>query len=227
MSKSEKARATVILTKVLLVEDHPIVRQGVRMVVERESDLCICGETDNAVDALVMMAAQKPDVVLIDLSLKDSSGLDLIRQASTQFPDLRMVVLSMRDEALYAERVLRSGAMGYITKEENPANVIEGIRTVLRGNIYISGQMSSKVLSRFANSGTGGGRTPFDTLTDRELEIFELIGNGLPTREIAQRLHISSKTVDSHRENIKDKLKCSSASRLLRQAIHWVQYQEC
>ncbi|MCE5328042.1 MAG: response regulator transcription factor [Planctomycetaceae bacterium] len=217
-------------SKILLVEDHPIVRQGIKMVVERESDLCICGETDNAADALALMAAEKPDVALIDLSLKDSSGLDVIRQAATQFPNLRMLVLSMREEALYAERVLRCGAMGYITKEENPANVVEGIRTVLRGNIYISGQMSSKVLSRFAGvyaSGSGSGRNLMDSLTDRELEIFELIGNGLPTREIAQRLHISSKTVDSHRENIKDKLKCASASRLLRQAIHWVQYQEC
>ncbi|MFW6132536.1 MAG: response regulator [Planctomycetota bacterium] len=211
-------------SSVLIVDDHPIVRQGIRMLLDQQEDLCVCGEAESAAEALRVLNQDAPDVAVVDLTLKDSSGLELIKDIRARWPDVRILVLSMRDEAFYAERCLQAGARGYVTKEQGPTQVIEGIRAVLGGRVYLSEEMASKVLSKFA-AGGGEGGSPVQSLTDRELEIFQLIGAGLTLREISQRLHVSPKTVDSHREHIKDKLGLDTANDLLKHAIQWVQMQ--
>ncbi len=211
--------------RILLVDDHPVVRQGIRMMLEQNPDLEISGEAESASDALDAIEQTKPDLAIIDLSLKESSGLELLKDIRIRYPEIIILVLSMRDEALYAERVLRAGARGYITKGEGVGQVLEGVRKVLKGEIFVSEVLAARVLSRIVAGGSEQGASPLDRLTDRELEIFELIGQGLPTREVAAKLHISSKTVDSHRENIKGKLEIESAPELLKQAIQWVQCQ--
>jgi len=210
--------------KILLVDDHPLVRQGVATLVGQEDGLEICCEAADAHEALKGMERCRPDLALVDLTLKDRSGLELIKDMQVRFPDVKILVLSMRDEGFYAERVLRAGARGYITKEEGPRKVIEGIRKVLAGQIYISERMATKVMAKIIG-GAEPGESAVDELTDRELEIFELIGKGLATREVAAQLHISPKTVDSHREHIKRKLKLDTAADLSRHAIQWVQCQ--
>jgi DNA-binding NarL/FixJ family response regulator len=211
---------------VYVVEDHPLVRQGIATLISQQSDLEMAGEADNAHDALNDMEASPPDVAVVDLTLKDSSGLDLIKDLQIRLPRVQVLVLSMRDEGFYAERVLRAGARGYVTKEEGGKRVVEGIRKVLAGEIYVSDKMATKVMSRIIGGELEAGGSPMDELTDRELEVFELIGNGQATREIARRLHISTKTVDSHREHIKRKLRLDTAAELNKHAIQWVQSQQ-
>jgi DNA-binding NarL/FixJ family response regulator len=206
----------------VIVDDHPIVRQGLQMLMEGEPDLELCGESDNTVDALTMIEKVKPDLAIVDLALRDSSGLDLIKDLQVRLPDLPVLVLSMREEGFYAERVLRAGARGYVAKEEGPKQLLEGVRRVLQGQVYVSDRIASKVMSKIV-SGADQTESPIGMLSDRELEVFELIGQGLPTREIAKRLHISSKTVDSHREHIKRKLGLDSGTDLLKHAIEWKQ----
>ena len=169
------------------------------------------------------MERTRPDAAIVDLTLKESSGLELLKDARIRYPDVLVLVVSMRDEGLYAERVLRAGARGYVTKEEGPEKVLEGLRKILQGQIYISEKMASKVMSKIVEGANQHGGSPLDLLTDRELAVFELIGNGLPTREVAKKLHVSPKTVDSHKEHIKDKLKLDSGTELLKQAIQWLQ----
>lgn len=213
--------------KVALIDDHPLIRQGVRLLISAESDMEVCGEAGTANEALELFEKTNPDVAVVDLTLKESSGLELIKDAHIRCPKMRILVLSMRDEGFYAERVLRAGARGYITKEEGPKKVLEGIRRVLSDEICISDRVASRLMSKIIQGPRGAAQgLAVDTLTDRELEIFELVGNGLPTREISKRLHISTKTVDSHREHIKGKLKLESAAELLKHAIQWVQCQK-
>jgi DNA-binding NarL/FixJ family response regulator len=211
--------------KVIIVDDHPIIRQGLRVVIDQQPDMVVCGEAWSVSQALQVMERAVPDLAIVDLSLKDSSGLDLIKDIAIRWPGVQVLVLSMRDEAFYAERVLRAGARGYVTKDEGPQKVVDALRKIIRGEIHLSDQMASKILRKFA-----GGSAPtaslVDSLTDRELQVMHLIGSGLPTREIAERLHISTKTVDSHREHIKEKLRLESATELLKHAIQWVQCQE-
>ena len=212
--------------RVMIVDDHPLVRQGINMLLANEDDLEVCAEAETASGALAAMEKAKPDVAIVDLTLKESSGLELLKDVRIRYPDVLVLVLSMRDEGLYAERVLRAGARGYVTKEEGPEKVLEGLRKILQGHIYISEKMASKVMSKIVEGASESGGSPMNLLTDRELGVFELIGNGLPTREIAKKLHISPKTVDSHREHIKDKLKLDSGTELLKQAIQWSQIQK-
>lgn len=210
--------------RVFLVDDHPIVRQGVRMLVNQEADMEVCGEAESASDALVEIARTKPHVALVDLSLKDSSGLELIKDLRIRQPELAILVLSMRDESFYAERVFRAGAMGYIPKDEGSERVVEGIRKVHAGEMFVSERLSAKMISRFVGNKPGAGTSAADVLSDRELEVFEMIGKGLTTRQVARKLHLSIKTVESHREHIKEKLKLSNATELLKNAIQWVQF---
>jgi DNA-binding NarL/FixJ family response regulator len=226
MTVEQENRHKTDKKRIFLVDDHPIVRQGIRMVIEQEADLAVCGEAESAHEAMSAIEESHPDLAVVDLTLRDSSGLELIKDLQIRCPELLVLVLSMRDEAFYAERVLRAGARGYITKEEGPGKVIEGIRNILGGQIHISERMSSKVIRKFVDGRSEEAATPVDRLTDRELEVFEMVGNGLPTREIAGRLHISPKTVDSHREHIKQKLKIDNATELLKQAIQWIQMQK-
>lgn len=209
--------------QVYLVDDHPIVRQGIRLLIEQEPDLAVCGDSDNAADAIKAIEALRPDLAIVDLSLKNSSGLELIKDMQARCPEVRILVLSMHDEYFYAERVLRAGARGYITKEEGTEKVIDGIRRLLAGEVYLSEKMASRMVCRLVG-GKGGALQPtIDRLTDRELEVFEFIGLGMGTREIAERLHLSAKTIESHREHIKEKLSLNGAADLLKHAIHWMQ----
>jgi DNA-binding NarL/FixJ family response regulator len=211
--------------RVLIVDDHPLIRQGISTLLAQTDDLEVCAEAESAPKALAAMDQARPDAAVVDLTLKEGSGLELIKDLRIRYPDVVVLVLSMRDEGFYAERVLRAGARGYVTKEEGPQKVVEGIRKVLQGQIYVSEKMASKVMGKIVEGASQPGGSPTAELTDRELAVLELIGAGLPTREIATRLHISPKTVDSHREHIKDKLKLDGATELLKYAVQWVQGQ--
>ena len=209
-------------TKVVIVDDHPIVRQGLAQLINQEPDLEVCGEAESASEALRVIAARQPDVAVIDLSLKDSSGLELIKDIKVRHEDLQVLVLSMHDESFYAERVLRAGARGYVTKEEGTEKVVEGIRRLLNGEIYLSDRMSGKMICKIVEGKPGAGLS-IDRLSDRELEVFELIGQGMGTRQIAKQLHLSVKTVESHRAHVKEKLKLETSTDLLKHAIQWLQ----
>jgi DNA-binding NarL/FixJ family response regulator len=209
--------------RVLLVDDHPIVRQGVKMMITQEPDMVVCGEAESADEALAAMLQSTPEVAVVDLALKESSGLELIKDAKARYPKMAMLVLSMRDEAFYAHRALRAGARGYITKEEGPGRIIEGIRTVVAGRVYLSENLASKMIGAYIVGMPEAGATLEHTLSDRELEVFELIGSGLTTRDIASKLHRSVKTIESHREHIKGKLGLQNANELLTRAVQWVE----
>lgn len=208
-------------TRVLVVDDHPIVRQGMIRLINEAPDLAVVAEGGSAEEALQAIAEHKPDIAIIDLFLKDSSGLDLIKDIKTHHPETYILVLSMHDASVYAERVLRAGARGYIMKDEGAAKVLEGIRHVLAGEIYLGEETSQKILSRLAGQSLSSEEAQINSLTDREIEILDLLGRGLGTQEIAAKLHRSAKTVETHRENIKAKLNMASSRDLLQYAIEW------
>lgn len=209
--------------RVLVVDDHPVVRQGLALLINHEPDLVVCGEAATAAEALKAVADTRPDVAIVDLSLKGTSGLDLIKDIKVRHPGLPVLVLSMSDENVYAERALRAGARGYMMKEEATEKVLTALRRVLGGAVYLSDAMASRLLSQFVAGDAAGGGSPVDRLSDRELEVFRLIGQGLGTGEIAHRLHLSPKTIETHRAHIKAKLGLDSATDLLRQAIRFVE----
>jgi DNA-binding NarL/FixJ family response regulator len=219
----ESTKAAKEKVKVFLVDDHPIVRQGVKLLVDQEPDMVVCGDADNAPAALKAIEAAQPDLAIVDISLRDSSGLELIKDLKIRCPKLLVLVLSMHDESFYAERVLRAGARGYITKDEGTEKVVEGIRKLLKGEIFLSDKIASKMIYKLVDARPGNARPSVECLTDRELEVFELIGSGMGTRDIAQKLHLSVKTIESHREHIKGKLKLDGATELLKHAIQWIQ----
>lgn len=210
--------------KIVIVDDHPIVRQGLKKVIEKESDMIVCGEAGGASEAVLVIARERPDIVVADISLDgESSGLDLVRAIKERFGDVKSLVLSMHDESVYAERAIRAGARGYITKNDGPSNIVYALRSVLKGDIYLSGAMSARLISKlFHGNQPDPPRGIIENPTDRELEIFQLIGNGFSTGEIARRLNLSPHTIETHRKNIKDKLGLSSGSELNKQAIQWV-----
>jgi DNA-binding NarL/FixJ family response regulator len=204
--------------KILIVDDHPMVREGLRGTIKGEPDLEICGEAENASQALEALKTTKPDLVLMDISLPGKSGLELIKDLKVMHPGLPVLVLSMHDESLYAERVLRAGAGGYITKQQRPEVLIAAIREVLAGHTYVSNQLSEKILKLFSRREVVT-TSPLEILTDREFEIFQLIGEGESTSQIAKHLHISPKTVAVHYANIRRKLKLETYSDLIRLAV--------
>jgi DNA-binding NarL/FixJ family response regulator len=216
-----KQRPVTGKMRVFLVDDHPIVRRGFQMLFSREPDLLACGEADSGTAALEKILELKPHVAIVDLLLKGTSGLDLIKQLRAQRLPIKLLVFTIRNEGIYAERALRAGADGYITKEEGPEKVIEGIRLVMQGRRYVSPTLAEKMVSRLTNHSSAA-RSPAELLSDRELEIFELIGNGFGSREIANTLHLSVKTVESHREHIKTKLGLTRATELVRHAFNWI-----
>jgi len=207
--------------RILIVDDHPLVREGLRHLVANERDLEVCGEADDSAEALRQIKNTGPDVAVVDISLKSSHGIDLIEEIKRQNDRIKVLVSSMHDETLFAERCLRAGAMGYINKEESPAILIGAIRQVLRGEIFLSQRMTNRILKR-----VGGMRTvehdPIELLTNREVEVFEMLGQGLSTKQIARRLDLSPKTIESHREKIKQKLNLANSSELVRRATQWV-----
>ena len=209
--------------KVLVVDDHPIVRQGLVQMIGHESDMEVCGEAGSAPDALRAIAACPPDIAVVDLSLKGASGLELLKDIKVRHPKLPVLVLSVYDESIYAERALRAGAKGYMMKEEAADKVLAAIRTVHSGGIYLSPAMASRLLHLFVDGKSAAVASPADRLSDRELEVFQLIGKGFGNADIARQLHISPKTVETYRAHIKDKLDLTSATELLRHAIQWVQ----
>lgn len=208
--------------RILLVDDHPIVRQGLGLLIKGAPDLMVCGEAEDADAAVKAVADLQPDLAVVDLSLKDRSGLDLIKDLVRLHPGLPILVLSMHDESLQAKRVLRAGAKGYIMKQEASDRVLDAIRTVLAGGVYLSPQMSSILLEQLVGPrAASASAAPLERLTDREIEVLSLIGKGLSSREIAARLGLSIKTIEAHRENIKDKLDLKNAVGLLRFAMQY------
>ena len=211
--------------RILIVDDHPMMRQGLGQLIGLEPDLEICGEAENAERALDCLGSAKPDLVLADISLPGKNGLELIKDFQAIQPGLPILVISMHHESLYAERVLRAGGRGYVMKQEGGKKLMEAIRQVLSGQIYVSEKMSSEILEIFSGRRAGGEGSPVEKLSDREFEVFQLIGQGKSMREIADKLHLSVKTVEVHRANIKEKLKLKSASELVRYATRWVDSQ--
>jgi DNA-binding NarL/FixJ family response regulator len=207
--------------RILLVDDHPLVRERLAEIINREPDLRVCGEAEDRHEALQAVEARRPDLVIVDLTLKNSDGLELIKDIHSRWASLRMLVVSMHDESLYAERVLRAGALGYITKQEATRNILLAVRRVLAGNIYLNERIATHILSRLTARGSAVAITPAEVLADRELQVFELTGRGLNTREIASRLHIAAKTVETYRARIRNKLSLEDGSELLRSAISW------
>jgi DNA-binding NarL/FixJ family response regulator len=210
-------------TRILLVDDHPMMRQGLAALIGSEPDLEICGQAENAAKAMAALAAHPTDLVLLDLTLPDKNGVEVIKDLRALHPAVRVLVVSMHDEAIYAERVLRAGARGYIMKQEGGPKLLQAIREVLAGQISVSEKVSARILELF--SGRSSGASPMEKLTDREFEVFQLIGQGLATRQIAGKLHLSVKTVEVHRLHIKEKLAIASAPELVRFAVRWVEAQ--
>ncbi len=209
--------------KLLIVDDHPMMREGLAQLINHEPDLTVCGEAGSANEALELVVKLKPDLVLVDISLPDKSGLELIKDLHALHPGVKMLVISMHDESLHAERALRAGARGYIMKQEGGEKLSEAIRQVLAGHIYVSGKMSARILEVFSGQRTKASRSPIERLTDREFEVFSFIGQGIGTREIARRLSLSIKTIEVHRANIKQKLGLKGATELVRHAVRWVE----
>jgi DNA-binding NarL/FixJ family response regulator len=205
--------------KIFIVDDHPVVRQGLALLINREPDLAVCGDAEEANSALQKIALLKPDVVLVDISLNGPDGLDLLKNIRMRDATLPILILSMLDELLYAERALRAGASGYIMKQEATEQVLVAIRRILGGEIYLSGRMANKILHHFAGGAPASARSPVADLTDRELEVFRLIGEGHSTRKIAEELHISVKTVESYQAHIKEKLALKNSRELVQRAI--------
>lgn len=225
MTAKKSGRAGKARTRVLIIDDHPIMRQGLAQLIGLEPDLTVCCEAENAQQAMATLETTVPDLVLLDISLPDKNGLELIKDIQALHPGLAVLVISMHDESLYAERVLRAGGRGYIMKQEGGKKLMQAIRQVLSGQIYVSEKMSVKILEIFSGRRARTGSSPIELLTDREFEVFQLIGQGRGTREIAQQLHLSPKTVEVHRANIKEKTKIKTATELIRFAVRWVETQ--
>ena len=209
--------------RILIVEDHPLMRKGLALTLEAEADLEVCGQAASAEEALSMLDTVQPDLAIVDISLPGMSGLELIKHLHTWKPDLPVLVISRHDEALYAERAIRAGARGYVMKIEAVDVIVKAVRRVLAGGLYVSEEISERLLLSMTGHRRTEARTPVELLSDRELEVFELTGRGLTTREIAERLHLSVKTIESYRTRIKTKLGLRSAAELMQHAVQWVE----
>jgi DNA-binding NarL/FixJ family response regulator len=207
--------------RIFLLDDHPLVREGLTNLINAQNDLVVCGEAEDSSGAITGIAKARPDVVLVDISLKNESGLELVKNLESQFPLVALIVLSMHDEALYAERALRAGARGYVMKRESTKCVLASIRRVLEGGVYVSERVVNSMARRFSSSSKGPESSPVERLSDRELEIFRLLGQGRSTAQIAEDLHLSLKTVQAYCARAKEKFGVSSLGELLRAAIRW------
>ncbi|HEX4262954.1 MAG TPA: response regulator transcription factor [Verrucomicrobiae bacterium] len=211
--------------RILIVDDHPMMRQGLAQLIDNEPDLKVVAEADTGGQGLDIVVSQTLDMALIDISLPDKNGLELIKDIHTVKPELPILIVSMHDEALYAERVLRAGARGYIMKQEGGKKLLQAIRQILTGQIYVSEKMSARILETFSGRRSEGSSSPVARLSDREFEVFQLIGQGKGTKEIAQHLNLSVKTVEVHRAKIKEKLSLLTATDLVRYAVRWSEVQ--
>ena len=223
MVKTKPSPVTRSRARILLVDDHAVVRFGMAQLINRQPDLAVCGEEEDAGKALSAIMALKPDLVIADISLKDSSGLELIRNLKAQFPRLPILVLSVHDESVYAEVAFRAGALGYLMKEEALEKLLTAIHRVLSGSIYVSERLAAKMLQQQLRGQSPAGESPVQGLSDRELEVLKLIGEWKKTSDIAHELHLSIKTIEYYREQIKRKLNLSSGIELTHYATAWVQ----
>jgi len=210
------------LRQVLIVDDHPFLRLGLSEALSHEPGLCVCGAVGTAEEALAAVEKLRPDLVLTDLSLPGKSGLELIKDLASLYPSLPVIAFSMHEEDIYAERCLRAGARGYLMKSDGPEKLAGAIRSVIEGGIHVSENISSRIVAAFSGRPTGNARPSLGNLSDREFELFQLLGRGLSTQQIASRMHISTKTVETHRMHIKEKLGLSTASELISFSSRWI-----
>ncbi len=211
------------MANILLVDDHPLMRKGLALTLDAETDLRVVGQAEDAETALQMVDEVEPDIVIVDISLPGMSGLEFIKHLTAVNPDVKTLVVSRHDEVLYAERSIRAGAKGYIMKLVAGDVIVKAVRRILNGGIYVSEEINERLLMGMASGRSTLSESPLDLLSDRELEVFESIGRGLATREIAERLHLSVKTVESYRARIKTKLNLQTASEVMQHAVQWVE----
>jgi DNA-binding NarL/FixJ family response regulator len=211
------------MSKILIVDDHPLMRKGLALTVDAEPDLTVCCQAANAEEAIDHIEGDEPDLVVIDISLPGMSGLELIKHLQAVHPQIKILVVSRHDESLYAERAIRAGARGYVMKLQAGNVIVKAVRRVLNGGIYVSEEISERLLLGIATGRDSLAKSPLEVLSDRELEVFELTGRGHGTRDIAERLHLSVKTVESYRARIKNKLNLNTASELMKHAVQWVE----
>ncbi|HEY5914688.1 MAG TPA: response regulator transcription factor [Verrucomicrobiae bacterium] len=223
MAQPKPTPAKDTRTRILLVDDHAVVRYGIAQLINREADLVVCGEEENASNALSAIERLKPGLVIADISLKDSSGLELMRNIKAQYSRLPVLVVSAHDESVYGEIAFRAGALGYLMKQEALEKIIVAIRRVLSGNIYVSDALAAKMLQQQISGKTNLQDSPVKSLSDRELEVFQMIGQWKKTSEIAQELHLSIKTIEYYREQIKHKLNLKNSAELTQHATSWVE----
>ena len=220
--KATKRTPTDRSRRVLIVDDHPIVRHGMGQLLEDEPDLNVCAEAANAGEAVRAVEEFHPDMAIIDIQLDGMDGLNLLKDLKARWPELHVLIVSVHDETLYAERALRAGALGYLNKQTATDFLVEACRRVLAGEIYLSEQMSNRLLHSVVGGKTDLEESPIDRLSDRELEVYRLLGEGLGTRQIADKLALSMKTIETYRENIKEKLNLADSNQLVRHAVQWV-----
>lgn len=213
-------------TRIYIVDDHALFRKGLATLINSEPDMEICGESDDCAVATQNILKLKPDLVVVDICLRGNNGIELIKNIKAVEPDIQVIVLSMHDESVYALRVLRAGAKAYVMKQDAANAVIDAIRWVGKGQLYVSEHVASQMLNRYAQGESLGDDSPVASLSDRELEVLTLIGSGVPTREIASRLHVSIKTIETHRAHIKAKLNLATASQLVQFCVRWVDQSE-
>ena len=211
------------MVKILIVEDHEIFRLGIKELINHEPDMVVCGEAEDVDEARALIKDFQPDMVIIDITLKKSNGLDLIKDINTFNKSMKMLVLSMHDELLYAERSLQAGAQGYIMKQETSKSIVKAIRHILQGNIYVSDNIMGNLLNRVRTGQDTFEKSPVENLSDRELEVLRRIGQGRSTGEIAEEMNLSVSTISTYRERIKEKLQLKNSAELVRYAVHWVE----
>jgi DNA-binding NarL/FixJ family response regulator len=221
LTNHSPSNTVVDKSRIFIVDDHPLVREGLTNLINGQDDLIICGEAKDSAQALDGIMKARPDVALIDISLENQSGLELVKQLRNQFPHVALIVLSMHDETLYAERVVRAGARGYVMKHETSKSVLASIRRVLEGGVYFSERIVNRMARRVSSAGAAAARSPVERLSDRELEIFRLLGQGRTTSQIAEDLNLSLKTVQAYCARAKEKFGVASLTELLRAAIRW------
>lgn len=210
---------------IFIVDDHPLVRQGLAQIINAESDMQVCGEAEDAARALHLVQGKNPDLVIVDISLRGNNGLELIKNIKALQHNLPILVFSMHDETIYAQRALRAGARAYVMKQESADKIITAIRRIMSGDIYVSNRVADQVLHQMVNGSGDPSGSPIDRLSDRELEVIQLIGSGLSTREIAASLNLSVKTIESHRAHIKEKLNLRNATELVQFSVQWVEQE--
>jgi DNA-binding NarL/FixJ family response regulator len=226
MSSSKTPVPTLKKYRILLVDDHPVMREGFAQLINLEPDLEVCAQASEAAEAMTLVLQLQPDIAVVDITLKGTNGIELIKHLRAAHRDLPVLSLSMHDESLYAERALRAGALGYVMKQAPISDVMAAIRSVLRREMFVSTRMRSRLLGKFVQGAPTNGKSDIERLSDRELEVFQLIGQGRGTREIAEELRLSIKTVETYRANIKEKFNLRTAMELVRLAVHTAHAQE-